>query len=100
MALSSRLEAAGVVEIKWEEDEEGNVFAEGLQSYEVDVNNELAVFHDDKCVRTYQCADLCHAVAMIYAGEGVCRWNLKNGKTGNGNAINEKGWDTGKRYRG
>ena len=88
----ARLAEAGVVEIKWDEDEDDNVFAEGLQSYEVDANNELAVFQGDKCIKVYQCVDLCHAVAMIYAGESVCRWNLRNGKTGRGYKINERGW--------
>jgi hypothetical protein len=93
----TRLTDAGVVEIKWEEDDGGNVYAYGLQDYEIDDKNELAVFHGDKCVKVTHCVDLCHAVAMVYASESVCRWNLRNGKTGNGHKINERGWDVGGR---
>jgi hypothetical protein len=93
----SRLTDAGVVSIKWEEDEEGNISAEGLQYYDIDLNNELAVFHDDKCVKIHKCVDIFHAISMIEAGEAVCRWNIKNGKTGNGHKINERGWDIGGR---
>jgi hypothetical protein len=97
-AKMTRLAEAGVVEIKWEEDEDdGMVYAEGLQFYEVDTKNELAIFHGEKCVKVHECVDLCHAVSMIYASEAVCRWNLKNGKTGNGHRINERGWDIGGR---
>jgi hypothetical protein len=93
----SRLADAGVVSIKWEEDDDGFITAEGLQVYEVDANNELATFHGDKCIRVFQCVDVFHAISMIEAGEAVCRWNLKNGKTGNGHRINERGWDIGGR---
>lgn len=93
----TRLAEAGVVSIQWEEDEDGNVFAEGLQSYEVDMDNELAVFHGSKCVKVHKCVDIFHAISMIEAGEAVCRWNIKNGRTGNGHRINEKGWDIGGR---
>jgi hypothetical protein len=93
----TRLSETGVVSIKWEEDEAGNVFATGLQEYEVDTNNELAVFHGAKCVKIHQCVDIFHAISMIEAGEAVCRWNIKNGRTGNGHKINEKGWDIGGR---
>jgi len=93
----TRLSELGVVEIKWEEDEEGNIAAEGLQSYDIDMNNELAIFHGEKCIKVIEAVDLCHAVAMVYAGEAVCRWNLRNGKTGNGHKINERGWDIGGR---
>lgn len=93
----TRLADAGVVEIKWSEDEAGNVFAEGLQEYEIDTDNELAIFQGDKCTKVYECMDLCHAVAMVYSHESIMRWNLRNGKTGNGHKINEKGWDIGGR---
>lgn len=95
----SRLSELGVVDVKWTEDDDSNVFAEGLQEYEIDTDNELAVFQGDKCVKVIEATDFCHAVSMVYAGEAVCRWNLRNGKTGNGNAVNEKGWDLGKRAR-
>jgi hypothetical protein len=93
----TRLASAGVVSIVWEEDEDGFITAEGLQTYEVDPNNELAVFHDQKCVKVHKCVDIFHAISMIEAGEAVCRWNIKNGKTGNGHKINERGWDIGGR---
>jgi hypothetical protein len=93
----TRLGDAGVTTITWEEDEEGYITADGLQHYELDTNNELATFHDDKCVRVFKCVDIFHAISMIEAGEAVCRWNLKNGKTGNGHKINERGWDIGGR---
>jgi hypothetical protein len=92
-----KLAELGVVDVKWSEDENGNVFAEGLQEYEIDDKNELAVFQGEKCVKVIEAVDLCHAVSMVYAGEAVCRWNLKNGKTGNGNLINERGWDLRRR---
>jgi len=93
----TRLSDAGVISIVWEEDEKGNISAEGLQYYDIDLNNELAVFHDDKCVKIHKCVDIFHAISMIEAGEAVCRWNIKNGKTGNGHRINERGWDIGGR---
>jgi hypothetical protein len=92
-----RLEDCGIVNLIWSEEEDGTLIAEGLQDYEIDPNNELAYFHGDKCVRVHKCVDVYHAVAMVEAGEGVCRWNIKNGKTGNGHKINEKGWDIGGR---
>lgn len=93
----SRLSDLGVVDIKWGEDDDGSVYANGLQDYEIDTDNELAVFQGEKCVKVMECVDLCHAVAIVYASEAVCRWNLRNGKTGNGHRINEKGWDIGGR---
>lgn len=91
----TRLAEVGLVDVKWTEDENGNVFAEGLQEYEIDTNNELAIFQGEKCIRIQECMDLVHAASMVYSWEAVCRWNLKNGKTGNGHKINEKGWDMG-----
>jgi|SRR6516165_95995 hypothetical protein len=94
----TRLSDAGVVEISWEEDEkDGMVYAEGLQSYEIDSNNELAIFNGDKCIKVYRCGDLQHAVSVVYANESVCRLNIKKGMTGNGHKINERGWDLGVR---
>ena len=95
--MGARMDAAGITELKWEEDEEGNIFANGLAEYEIDTNNELAVFHDDKCVKVHEAVDLCHAASLVYAHEAVLRWNIKNGKTGNGHRINDKGWDIGGR---
>jgi Na+-translocating ferredoxin:NAD+ oxidoreductase RNF subunit RnfB len=90
--MVSRLKELGVVDVKWDEDDDGNVQASGLQDYDIDADNELAVFQGDKCIKVYDCVDFCHAVAMVYAQEAVCRWNLRNGKTGNGRRINERGW--------
>lgn len=92
-----RLSDLGVVDIKWTEDDDGNISAEGLQEYDIDKDNELAVFHGEECVKVIQGVDLCHAVSMVYSAEAVCRWNLRNGKTGNGHKINERGWDIGGR---
>lgn len=93
----SRLADAGIVNLVWEEDDDGIVTATGLQYYEIDNNNEVAIFHDDECVRVVECVDLGHACATVLGGEAVCRQNIKYGKTGNGNTINEKGWDLGRR---
>jgi hypothetical protein len=93
----SRLSDAGVVNIIWEEDENGNISGEGLQYYDIDLNNELAVFHDDKCMHIVKCEDVLHAISIAEAHEHVCRWNIKQGKTGNGHKINERGWDIGGR---
>ena len=92
-----KLEQAGILTIVWDEDEDGNVFASGLQDYEIDTDLELAVYHGEKCVKLVKCEDLCHASALVYSMEAVCRWNIKNGKTGNGHKVNERGWDIGGR---
>ena len=96
----SRLAEAGLVTLTWSEDEEGNVFAEGLAEYEIDLNNELAVFHGDECVKVHDCVDLCHAASIVGSHEAVLRWNIKNGRTGNGWKVTEKGWPTKERARG
>lgn len=88
----SKLAEAGIVVVEWTEDEDGNVFAEGLQDYEIDTNNELAIFQGDKCVKVQKCNDIWHAASMVYSAESVCRWNIRNGKDGNGWKVNEKGW--------
>ena len=90
--MGSRLEEAGIHSIIWEEDENGTVFADGLQSYEIDENNELAIFQGDKCVQITACESLETAVAIAEASEHVCRWNIKQGAAGNGGKINERGW--------
>lgn len=95
--MGTRLDSIGVVDVTWGEDDDGCVWAEGLQTYEIDNDNELAIFHGDKLYKCVQGVDFCHAVAMVYSSEAVCRWNLRNGKTGNGHKINEKGWDIGGR---
>lgn len=92
-----RMTEAGVTNIIWKEDDSGVITADGLQYYEIDNDNELAIFHDDKCVRIVECEDVCHAYSIAMASEAVCRWNIKNGKTGNGHKTNERGWDLGGR---
>lgn len=88
----SRLSEAGVVNVKWAEDEDGNVQAEGLQEYDIDANNELAVFQGEKCVKVIQAVDFNHAVSMVYSSEAVCRWRIKEGGDGHGRKVNERGW--------
>lgn len=88
----SKIAEAGIVTIKWSEDEDGNVFAEGLQEYEIDSDNEMAIFQGEKCTRVVKVEDLCHAAALIYSMEAVCRWNIKQGKTGRGYKVNDRGW--------
>jgi hypothetical protein len=92
-----RLADAGITNITWEEDEDGNISAEGLQAYDIDLNNELAIFHGEKCVRVVECESVLHAYSIAMASEAVCRWNIANGKTGNGHKTNERGWDLGGR---
>jgi hypothetical protein len=88
----TRMAEAGITTLVWSEDEKGNIFAEGLAEYEIDTNNELAVFHAEKCVKIHEAVDLCHAAALVYAHEAVLRWNIRNGKTGRGYPVNERGW--------
>lgn len=95
--MASRLATAGITTLVWAEDEDGDISAEGLADYEIDGDCELAVFHGPKCVKIMKAEDLCHAAALVYAHEAVLRWNIKNGKTGNGHKINENGWDIGGR---
>lgn len=88
----TRLSDAGVTNIQWIEDADGIITAEGLQSYEIDLNNELAIFHDEKCMRVVECEDVCHAYAIAMSSEAVLRWNIKQGHDGHGHPVNEKGW--------
>jgi len=92
----SKLAEHGLVDLKWSEDEDGNIFAEGLQEYEIDTNLEVAIFQGEKCVRVIQAEDMCHAAGIVAAQESVCRWHLKMGATWRGHKINERGWDIGK----
>jgi len=88
----SRLALAGIHSIVWQEDEDDNiVFAEGLQAYEIDENNELAIFQGPNCVKVFECKTLEHAVSIAEASERVCRRNIALGHA-NGYPINEKGW--------
>lgn len=91
----STLTDAGVVDITWDEDDDGTITAEGLQSYEIENTEtgwELAVFQDGKCKKVIDAVDLCHAVSMVYSSEAVCRWYIHEGKGYRGRKVNEKGW--------
>lgn len=90
--MGSRLDAAGIISIVWEEDEDGLVYADGLQGYEIDNNNVLAIFQGDKCVQIQECNTLETAVAIAEASERVCRWNIKMGCAAGGYKINDRGW--------
>jgi hypothetical protein len=89
----TRLAEAGLVGLAWTEDEDdGMIMAEGLQSYEIDTANELAVFQGTKCLEVVKCADFYHAVAQVNAREAVCRWHIQMGCDWRGNDVNERGW--------
>ena len=90
--MGSRLDAAGIRSIVWQEDEDGLVYADGLQGYEIDNDCELTIFQGEKCVQITPCESLETAVAIAEASERVCRWNIKQGAAGNGGKINERGW--------
>ena len=90
--MGSRLDEAGIHSIVWREDEDGLIHAEGLQDYEIDNDNELAIFQGDKCVQIVSCNTLETAVAIAEASERVCRWNIQQGAAGNGAKVNERGW--------
>lgn len=87
----TRLDEACVVTLEWDEDDDGNVFADGHQSYEIDENCEIAVFHGKKCVEVKQAKDFPHAVSMVLASEAVCSYNLRNGCDFNNRKVNEYG---------
>jgi hypothetical protein len=73
----TRLSDAGVVNLVWSEDDDGMVMADGHQSYEIDENNEIAYFVDEKCVGFRQAADFPHAVSMVLAAEAVCAHKIR-----------------------
>jgi hypothetical protein len=79
------------MKLNWQEDDE-LVFADGLQSYEIDREDELAVFQAEKCVAVRNCKDLDHALAIAQAFDNVCERNLELGSTWHGKPINERGW--------
>ena len=74
-----KLEELGVVEVLWDEAEDGTVFAYGLKNYIIYSDNSMAVLSGAD-VTWRECVDFCHAVAMVYSAEAVCRWNLRDGK--------------------
>ena len=90
--MGARLDAAGIHTLAWDEDEDGLVYADGLQGYEIDNDNVLAIFQGKVCVRIVELNDLETAVAVAEASERVCRWNIKMGRAGNGAKVNERGW--------
>lgn len=87
-----RLADAGLIGIVWKEESDGTIFADGLQYYEIDNNNELAIFQDDKCVAVHHCVSVEHAASIAEASEHVCRWNIHLGSDWHGHKINERGW--------
>lgn len=89
---TGRLAGTGIVDMIWAEEDNGLITAEGLQSYEIDADNDIAVFQGDKCVEVKSAQDLQHAVSMVWSMEAVCRWNIHMGKTWRGNPVNERGW--------
>jgi hypothetical protein len=89
----TRLAEHGVVDLKWSEDEDdGMVMAEGLMDYEIDLNNEIAYFQDNKCVRVHEAVNFDHAVDMILAHEAVLRGNIQRGVDHRNRKVNERGW--------
>lgn len=87
----TRLAEAGVVTLVWTEDADG-IAAEGHQSYEIDADNEIAVFQGQKCVEIKQAVDLPHAISMVLASEAVCSRNIRDGADFRGRKVNEHGW--------
>lgn len=65
--------------LDWTIDDDGDDCAEGLLEYIIDVDNELAVFHDGKCVAIRSCADMDHAEAI---GEAFEREAIRNAERG------------------
>lgn len=88
----TRLDDAKVYDLTWTEDEDGTVYAEGAQSYEIDADSEIAVFQGKKCVEIRKCADLPHAVSIINAMEACCSYNARHGCNHHGKKVNERGW--------
>lgn len=87
-----RLADAGILSLVWKEEEDGTIYADALQYYEIDSDNELAIFQGDKCVAIRPCPSLDHAVSTAAASESVCRANIRMGETYNGKKVNERGW--------
>ena len=78
-----RLESLGIVDLRWDEQKNGNVLAYGMQDYIIDTNNVILVFLNGEHIKTRECIDFCHAVAIVEANEATCRWNIRNGKPKN-----------------
>lgn len=82
-AVVGRLESLGIVDLRWDEQKNGNVLAYGMQDYIIDTNNVILVFLNGEHIKTRECIDFCHAVAIVEANEATCRWNIRNGKPKN-----------------
>lgn len=65
--------------LEWEIDDDGDDCAQGLLEYIIDVDNELAVFHDGKCVAIRPCVDMDHAEAIAEAFEREAIRNAERG---------------------
>lgn len=87
----TRLAEAGVAPLEWVEDEDGTISVTGHQEYEIGNDDEIAVFHGDKCVKILEAVDLPHAVSMVLAAEAVCSYNKRNGCDFKNRAIDEWG---------
>lgn len=85
----TRLDEACIKTLEWSEDDDG-VYADGHQSYEIDDDNSIAIFHGTKCVDVREAASFEHAVMMVLASEAVCSRNLREGSD-NGRPIDEWG---------
>ena len=75
----TRLSDACVVTLEWDEDDDGNITAEGHMSYDIDADtNDVAMFGEDgKCSRVVEASDLPHAVSIVIANESVCSYNKR-----------------------
>lgn len=91
-----RLEDNHVKSLIWKEEADGTIYADAWQYYEIDKNNELAVFQGDKCVKVHELANVAMCIGVAEASEHVCRKNIERGVDGNGYVVNERGWRTGK----
>jgi hypothetical protein len=57
-------------ELDWSLDDDGTQFANGEHlGFEIDLDNELAVFEDDKCVAIRKAVDIDHAEYLANAFE-------------------------------
>lgn len=86
----SRLEELGVVELLWQETDDGTVYAYGLQQYVIHPDNEVSTIRGDD-IETRQAVDFCHAVGMVGAGEAVCRWRIREGTKSPSDFLPDRG---------
>lgn len=76
----SKLKQYGVVDVLWNEKNEV-VYASGLQDYAIYPDGMVATFLNGQLIKEYQSIDMWHAIGMVYAGESIARWGLRNGKS-------------------